>query len=43
MWARHTFGLAVVGEAHLDEVFELEFGQAPGPAVIPAQLDASLA
>jgi hypothetical protein len=28
---------------HLDEIVELEFAQARGPAVIPAQLDISLA
>ena len=39
----HTFGLVVVDGVHPDEIFELEFGQARGPAVIPAQLDASLA
>jgi len=39
----NTFGLVVVDGAHLDEIFELEFAQARGPAVIPAQLDTSLA
>ena len=39
----HTFGLVVVDRAHLDEIFELEFAQAGGPAIIPAQLDTSLA
>jgi hypothetical protein len=37
----HTFGLVVVDGAHLDEIFKLEFAQARGPAVIPAQLDTS--
>lgn len=39
----HTLGLVVVDRAHVDEIFELEFAQARGPAVIPAQLDTSLA
>jgi hypothetical protein len=39
----HTFGLVVVDGAHLDEIYEFEFAQARGPAVILAQLDTSLA
>jgi len=38
-----TFGLVVVDGVHLDEIFELEFGQARGPVVIPTQLDTQLA
>jgi hypothetical protein len=38
----HTFGLVLVDRTHLDEIFDLEFAQARGPA-IPEQLDTSLA
>jgi hypothetical protein len=39
----HTFGLVVVDGAHLDEIFELEFDQARGLAVITGATGSSLA